>query len=143
MTVVGLVTQESDDSLSRIVLSLREGRPAEVFYRLPEDKGARLRPLKRSFLARLFGLQPELTSVYPDLRVVCSFSVQEWPDPEKVLPLAYIASNIVVACYDIPYIWVHTNIGKPDEFRMEVFLHREEGEWRLLMLRLYAEGIPE
>lgn len=129
--------------LGQMFLSLQNKRPGEVFYMLPKDEGTRYRPGRRSFWAKLFGGEPRYHSVYRDLQMMCEFSVLRWPDPTTDLRLGFISLDMLVACYDIPYLWLQAGVSKPTNLRMEVFLRRDEEKWRVFMLRLYGEGIPE
>lgn len=128
--------------LEYIFRSLEEEKPGRVLVMLPDAGALRYRASKRTFWQSLFGGQPETYSIDEDLNTLCDFAILAWPDPAKDLPLAFVAPGTVVACYDIPYHWFGAGIGRPDDLRMEIFLHLRQGRWKLLTFRLYGEGIP-
>jgi len=134
--------QEIRAVLEQVFADLKEEKIGQILLMLPQGGGLRHRVNRPTFWQSLFGAQPAYYSVDEDLNTMCSFNILAWPDPAKDLPLAYVAADTVVACYEIPYLWYEGGVANPDDLRMEIFLRLQEGKWQLFTLRLYGRGIP-
>jgi len=121
---------------------LKEGKATEIFVSLPNEIGAQYRVGTRSMWQKIFGDGGEPYCILNDLKRVLEFDVQNWPDPDRYLPTAYVSALEVVVIYDVPYVWPEGGIYKEDNLRIEIFLRKKKGGWNYRVLRLYAKGIP-
>jgi len=71
---------------------LKEGRATEIFVSLPNEMGAQYRTGTRSMWQKIFGGGGEVYCILDDLKRVLEFDVQNWPDPDRYLPTAYVSA---------------------------------------------------
>ena len=127
------------EKISKVINQMKAGDYAYIFTSLPER--ARLRQPKYSWWQSLIGSVPQPISIYSDLLQFDSLDVHRWPDPSTELPAAYVSTNAVMVIYTIPYSWPERGI-MDDQLQMETLMARQKGEWKMLLLRFYGEGIP-
>lgn len=128
--------------LSDIFHKLEQEKPSEVMAMLPNTELARYRPGRRGLLARFLGLKPPIYRVQFDMFTFCETEIRRWPETDEELPLAYVGPLACVAIYDIPYAMPKNGIFS-DTMQMELFVAKEEGEWKLELVRFYGEAFPD
>jgi len=136
---------EDEDHIRRklnlLLERLRSRDITSIFYSLPDDPTARVRPYKGGFWSRLFGSRGGVR-IFDDLETVARFHITGWPGPDDELALGYVSDHQVMAIYDLSYVWPEGGIVKDDALRVEVMLAEREDEWDYQLLRFYAKGLP-
>ena len=126
--------------LSFVFEALKSGEAAVIIQRLPNSKNAHYRLGRQGWLARLLHLPAPVHSTYIDLHRVTELDILRWPDISGDLPLAYVGPLTSVAVFDIPYAYPEGGVYS-DTLRLEVFVTREEGEWKLHLVRAFGEAL--
>jgi len=126
--------------MSELLQKLKDGQYERAFLNLPED--TRLHARDTSWWQDLWGLSSGRRHIYEDLRRLEKLTVHRWPDPEKHLPTAYVATNSVMVIYSLPYSSPPLGITD-DQLRIETLLSKKQDKWKAISLRLYGKAIPE
>ncbi len=120
--------------------NLKEGRPGRVYAAMPkEDLSSPV--LQDLALGLVTGGREPIYSVYEDLQIMQGFEIRNWPDPDRELPIIFLAPTVLVARYNIPYTWAEGGIYTTDNLRFDIYLVYDRGTWKLSRLRLACRGL--
>ncbi len=129
--------EQVQQRMSELVQTLKNGEYEKAFLNLPES--ARFRTEEASWWETLWGGGPRKHHIYRDLRRLDEVTLHRWPDPDKNLPTAYVATNSVMVIYSLPYSSPTLGITD-DQLRMETLMCKRKDEWKAVSFRIYGKA---